>query len=39
MHLNMCARDEGEEAVCSAVEHGWNQGHGSHILSACGARI
>jgi hypothetical protein len=23
MHLNRCARGEGEEAVCSAVEHGW----------------
>ncbi len=32
-------RDEGEEAVCSAVEHGWKQGHGSHVLSACGSCI
>ena len=36
MYLNMCARDEGKEAVCSAVEHGWKQGHGSHVLSTCG---
>ncbi len=37
----VCARDEGEEAVCSAVEHGWKQeqGHGSHVLSACGPCI
>jgi hypothetical protein len=39
MHLNMRARDEGEEAVCSAAEHGWKQGHGYHFLSACGSCI
>jgi hypothetical protein len=39
MHLNMYARDEGKKARYSAAEHGWKQGHGSHVLSACGSCI